>query len=601
MEQPKYNVQSQQISTILAWVQSNAIAIPEIQRPFVWSAIKVRDFLDSLYNNYPVGYLIAWNNPKVKAKDGKISGGRKILIDGQQRVTALMASLLGEEVVTKEYKKARIKIAFNPQKDALKRFEVSTPIIEKDPQWIPDIAPLFQSGVDLFDLVDQYCEKNPTVLRKEVQAAFNKLVLNLPTNTVGYIELASYLDIETVTEIFIRVNLSGVPLSQADFVMSKIAVNEAYGGNMLRKAIDYFCNLAVAPEFFATLKNDKEFAQTHYFQKMKWLAKDTDNIYDPSYTDLLRVAFATGFKRGRLADLVALLSGRNFETKQYEEEIVEQSFGTLEESVCDFMNDTNFNKFVSIIRAAGFVDAKLLGAQNVLNSAYIMYLMMRKNKCRPEVIEKYVPKWVVYSMLTGRYSGAPESSLDYDVSHMDVMGVEAYADSRFETELSPTFWESRLPSDMATSTSTNSGFKLFRVAQAKVKDKGFLSKNITIDVLLQKNSDVHHLFPKEYLKKAGLPRSQYNQVANFAVTQSEINIAIGKKVPCDYMGKVLKQCNGGKTVYGGITDLDELKENLRQNCIPEGFVEMTKDDYQDFLVERRKLMAAKIREYFYAL
>ena len=47
-------------------VKSGEIAIPEIQRPFVWDATKVRNLLDSLYQGYPVGYLIAWRNPTVK-------------------------------------------------------------------------------------------------------------------------------------------------------------------------------------------------------------------------------------------------------------------------------------------------------------------------------------------------------------------------------------------------------------------------------------------------------------------------------------------------------------------------------------------------------
>ena len=111
--------------------------------------------------------------------------------------------------------------------------------------------------------------------------------------------------------------------------MSKIAVNETYDGNMLRKAIDYFCHLAVAPEFFSAIQQDPEFAHSEFFPQMTWLRHENDDLYDPSYTDMLRVAFTSEFRRGRLQDLVALLSGRNFETRQYEEQIVEASFQSL--------------------------------------------------------------------------------------------------------------------------------------------------------------------------------------------------------------------------------------------------------------------------------
>ena len=110
----KFNPNSLSIGAILGLIESGSIAIPEIQRPFVWKKKQVRDLLDSLYKGYPTGYLIIWQNPNVKLKDGKVSAGKKILIDGQQRVTALMTAIAGIPVVNSDYKKERIKIAFNP-------------------------------------------------------------------------------------------------------------------------------------------------------------------------------------------------------------------------------------------------------------------------------------------------------------------------------------------------------------------------------------------------------------------------------------------------------------------------------------------------------
>src|SRR5688572_25276176 len=133
MTTQRYSVTPQPIETLLSWVKSGEIAIPEIQRPFVWEATKVRNLLDSLYKGFPVGYLIAWRNPTVRLKDGSRSEGKRILIDGQQRVTALMASILGYEVVTKDYETVRIRIAFHPLE---KRFEVTNPAIAKDSAWI---------------------------------------------------------------------------------------------------------------------------------------------------------------------------------------------------------------------------------------------------------------------------------------------------------------------------------------------------------------------------------------------------------------------------------------------------------------------------------
>ena len=323
----RYSVNQHPIQTLLTWINSGEIAIPEIQRPFVWSGAKVRDLIDSLYSGYPIGYLIAWRNPSVKLKDGTSSEGKRILIDGQQRVTALMAALLNQWVINKHYKRVKITIAFHPQD---RRFEVSNPAIRKDRAWIANIADVLSPDVKMLRFVGEYCAKNEEADQDNIYDSI-ELLRGIVNNHIGLIELNSELDIETVTEIFIRINSQGAVLSQADFAMSKIAANEIYGGDKLRKCIDYFCHLAVAPEFYQQLADlDQDFATTQYFQKMSWLKNENDDLYDPSYTDMLRVAFSSEFKRGRLGDLVALLSGRNFKTREYEESIAEDSFQLLD-------------------------------------------------------------------------------------------------------------------------------------------------------------------------------------------------------------------------------------------------------------------------------
>ena len=352
MSTQRYSVTPHPIETLLTWVKSGEIAIPEIQRPFVWDATKVRNLLDSLYRGYPVGYLIAWRNPTIRLKDGTSSAGKRILIDGQQRVTALMAALLGREVLTKDYETVRIRIAFHPVEE---KFEVTNPAIAKNAAWIKDIADLFAPDAKLLQITKAYSQANAAIDEDVLFSTLERL-RKIINNHVGLIELAEDLDIETVTEIFIRVNSAGAELSQADFAMSKIAANETYGGNVLRKAIDYFSHLAVAPEFYNRIKDgDSDFAASEYFPKLSWLKDVVDDIYDPSYTDMLRVAFTSEFRRGKLQDLVALLSGRNFETKQYEEAIAQQSFDVLKRGVLNFMNQTHFERFVMILRSAGFV------------------------------------------------------------------------------------------------------------------------------------------------------------------------------------------------------------------------------------------------------
>lgn len=598
MATQRYSVTPHPIETLLTWVKSGEIAIPEIQRPFVWEATKVRNLLDSLYRGYPVGYLITWRNPNMKLKDGTSSAGKRILIDGQQRVTALMASLLGHEVLTKDYETIRIRIAFHPQEE---RFEVANPAIRRDAAWIHDVADVFAPDASLTELTDDYAERNPDADRKRVSRVLEKL-RQIINNHVGVIELAEDLDIETVTEIFIRVNSAGKELSQADFAMSKIAVNETYGGNLLRKAIDYFCHLAVAPDFLKTIeKNDKAFAASEFLPAMRWLKDVNDDIYDPTYTDMLRVAFTSEFGRGKLQDLVALLSGRNFETKQYEEAIAEESFGKLKKGILAFINKTHFERLTMILRSAGFVTRDLIGGHNAVNFAYIIYLRGRAEGLPAADLEQLVRRWYVMSILRGRYAGNPETAFDFDIRQVEARGLASYVSAVIENELPDSFWTGMLPQLMDTSAPSSPYFLCYQAAQVKLGDKGFLSRDITVLDLLMNRTDVHHIYPKKYLKEQGLSRGRYNQIANFVLAQSEINIAIGDKPPKQYFEELAEQVNGGKKKYGGITDKDELRANLVGNCIPASMLEGEIPDYDAFLEERRKLMALKIKRWFEVL
>ena len=246
----KFTLLQYPISGILGLIETEQFVIPEIQRPFVWKRSQVRDLIDSLYNGYPTGYIITWKNPDVQTKDGGKSNGKHVLIDGQQRITALMAAIAGREVLDEDFNLDRIKIAFNPlATDKTKRFAVQDASHLKDKKWIPDIAVVFDSNFDSFDFAIQYCANNPSVKPNEVNKAVTELK-GIANRQIGVIELDHSLEIDEVTEIFIRINSKGTALSQSDFVMSKMAADVEHGGNVLRKTVDYFCHLAAKPEFY---------------------------------------------------------------------------------------------------------------------------------------------------------------------------------------------------------------------------------------------------------------------------------------------------------------------------------------------------------------
>lgn len=598
----QYDVNNTSVETLIAYIKDGQIAIPEIQRPFVWDSTKVRDLIDSLYAGFPVGYyIIVWKNPDVRLKDGTISSGKKILIDGQQRMTALQAAIVGEPVVGSDYKKKPIKIAFHPLDE---RFEVCNPAIEKDVAWISDISKLYAAGFDVFNFVIEYCQKNQLDSSKcsAVNAVITKLQ-QIQNNSIGVIELSHQLDIAQVTEIFIRINSKGVVLSQADFAMSKISSDDRYGGNQIRKIIDYFCHMMQKPEDMDTIRsNDTEFAATDDFARIKWIVNEHDDIYVPDYTDVLRVAFTFKFLRGRIADLVSLLSGRDFDTREYQEEIAEKSFCKLREGILEFVNKTNFQRYLMIIKSTGIIAPTMIRSQNVLNFGYALYLLLRLKGEDAAVIEKVVRRWIVLSILTGRYSSSPESTFDYDIKRFQSNRAMEFLEHTEMGELSDAFWNNILITKLNTSVASSPMFHVFLMAQVKMGDHGFLSEQIDVKSLIEQRGDIHHIFPRKYLQKCGIKeRSLYNQIANYVYTQPEINIKIKDKAPNDYMSQVLDQCQGGNMVYGGINSVQKLKENLMESCIPSEIVDMDYTRFEEFLSSRRLMMAKKIHDYYQLL
>jgi hypothetical protein len=599
----KYSPSNLSVDQILRLIEMQEIAIPEIQRPFVWKPKQVRDLIDSLYIGYPTGYIIISQSPNMKLKDGSMSEGKKIMIDGQQRVTALMTSILGYEVINSDFQKKRIKIAFNPLATGdEEKFKVQDNAILKDRKYITDISEIFSKNFKRGGFVSQYCASNPEMDSDELHEILDS-VLAIKNCQIGVITLDKDLTIDEVTEIFIRINSQGAKLNQADFAMSKIAANMKYGGGELRKAIDYFSHLAVEPGWYSEMAKDEDFMKSQFAQKIKWLKDDKEDIYDPGYGDILRVSFMYKFGRGKMKDLVSLLGGRDFEFRDYKEEIAEQSFRDLTSAVLDFMSDYSFSSFIVAIKSAGFVSSRLINSQMTMDFAYTLYLILNENKEVDKTqIKRYVSKWYVLATLTSRYISSAETIMDADIKKIRERGFLHFLSEVEEASLSDTFWEIGLVQNLETSAVNSPFFNVFLAAQIHNSDNSLLMNGTKVRDLITTMGDIHHIFPKSYLQQNGLnDKSIYNQIANYTYLDTTTNISIGDKSPSVYIAEALEQCNSKKLKYGNIIDVNLFQENLKANCIPADIVNMEFANFDEFLLKRRKLMAVKIRDYYYSL
>lgn len=583
----KYQVQNNKIGDLINWISEGKIGLPEMQRPFVWKSSKVRDLIDSLYRGYPVGYIITWNNPDVRLKDGTTAHGKTLMIDGQQRVTALRAAIAGEKVMDKRFVKRRIQIAFNPAKEI---FATQTAAIAKDPTWIDDIAELFVDGYSDFTYIGQFAEKNgysPDAIAPAIQH-----LRALTSNEIGNIQLSEHLDMDAVTEIFNRINSKGTVLSSADFIMSKLSADTGHHGDMLRKTVEYFTRLLRDPAAIDDIReNDTQFSSSEYYRWISWLANEHADLYQPEFGDIFHVVLNFKFGRGKHADLISLVSGRDFATKTYTQEAMDHTFELLSDGIHQVCDKSNFERYMMILKGMGMIgDKARLQGTGVLNFGYALYLLL-KNQRNADLshgqIENIVRRWVLLSVLSQRYSGSSETQSEADIK-------EFMRESPFEVlkkyeqiALSDGFWTATLTQRLDTSSAVSNFWRVFLMSQVKQNSPLWLEDHLHVMDALTEEGNVHHIFPKAYLKKHGLAQDQYNKIANYVYLSQPRNLQISDQAPRDYLNDP------------AITQFASAG-NFHANAIPENLTGMTYQEYPEFLRKRRELMAEQIRQYYYS-
>ena len=230
----------------------------------------------------------------------------------------------------------------------------------------------------------------------------------------------------------------------------------------------------------------------------------------------------------------------------------------------------------------------------------MLYLKLAKDSnISHALIKSYVQKWFVLSTLTGRYVGSPESAMARDIRMINEKGFVDFLQDIEASELSDTFWEVTLPQRLETTSTSSPAFTVFLAAQINLGHNSLFMHGTKISDLITISGDVHHIFPKAYLKKNGVDnKGRYNQVANYIYLDTQVNKAVSDDAPKVYFGKVVNQCQGLSQSFGNINSMEALMQNMAENAIPEGVINMTVDLYDEFLSGRRELMAETIKTFY---
>jgi uncharacterized protein with ParB-like and HNH nuclease domain len=306
------------VNLLVESIRRGEIALPEIQRPFVWPATKVRDLFDSMYKGFPVGYLLFWETG-AEAGARQIGTGTKesvprlLIVDGQQRLTSLFAVLTGTSIVRQDFSEGRIRIAFHPTNGT---FAVADVAIERDPEYVPDISVLWEADGGRKKAVRAYLArvKEKRLLSQDDEDALEDAIdrlYDLHNYPFKVVELAANVNEEQVAEIFVRINSEGVKLNQADFILTLMSVFWEKG----RRELEEFCR-------------DSRTPSVNGVSPFNWFLQ-------PSPAQLLRVSVAVGFRRAVLKHVYTVLRGRDLETGKTSSERRDAQFAALRKAQKD--------------------------------------------------------------------------------------------------------------------------------------------------------------------------------------------------------------------------------------------------------------------------
>jgi len=564
------------LGSLVKYIELGEIGLPDIQRPFVWKNAKVRDLFDSMYRGYPVGYLLLWRNgladDRTIGTDAKQKPARLVIVDGQQRLTSLYAVVKGVSVVRENYNSENICIAFNPLEE---RFEVADAAIRRDKAFIPDISIIWSSGTNIFKVANDYLNGLQSSREvsdeetKKIQDAITKL-LSLLTFPLTALELAADISEEDVSDVFVRINSKGTPLNQADFILTLMSVFWDEG----RAELERFCRDARKPT--------------------KGTSSPFNYFIEPSPDQLLRVSVGVAFKRARLRYVYSILRGKDLETEQFSDERRVEQFEKLKDAQARTLNVQHWHDFLSCIRTAGFRSGKMISSQNNLLFSYMLYLIGRTEVGVKEfVLRKVIAQWFFMSAVTGRFTGSPESAMEFDLAGLrDVTDPQMFVNKLQQVcdiTLTNDYWGVTLPNDLATSSPRSPSLFAYN-ASLVLLDAPVLFSNAKVAELLDPTIlahrsaiERHHLFPKGYLGTLNISGIRdTNQIANYAYVEWMDNMEISDQAPADYLPKLKQRFSE-----------TELAKMYHHHALPENLEKM---DYQTFLEKRRELMAQIIRE-----
>ena len=526
------------ISTILEKIDENQLFVPAFQREYVWKRDDAKQLIDSLIKEYPTGTMLTWetsNPPELKGphKYNENQGAVKLLLDGQQRVTTLYMLIRG--VIPPYYSEQEIMEDTRNLFVQLETLELSYYMktrMETNPLW-QNITHVFQRNIRARDVVRNLEEKGETVTRERQDRIDDntRAIENILARDFPEQTIPVKASIREAIDIFYKVNASGVALTDAELALAQIS-------GYWPQARDRFkAKLAALEKEGFVFKLD--FIVYVLLGCLYHLGSDMKKLHDAENSDKIRAAW-----------------------------------DRLEKQVLDYV--------VNLMRTNAFVDHT-----DEINSPYalvpiIAYCFDKKGTHLTDAEIRKMVKWFFYSQVRTRYVSQLPQKLDRDLRTV------AESPQPFDALLQVIAEENRLEILPAEFVGRAIQHPLFSMVRWYLKSRGAVC--FTTGMSLRRNMgskyqlERDHIFPYSKLKEVGY--GEGNRV-KYALAQELTNRAFLTQV-----------ANRGKAAAQAADYLAEVKQKfpkaLELQCIPEDPELWKIENYEQFLEERRKMLAKNL-------
>lgn len=573
-----YKTTAYTLSHLLREIEAGKLALPDIQRPFVWKPAQVRDLFDSLYRGFPVGTLMLWETgAEVGTK--QVGGGatdtvpKLLIIDGQQRLTSLYSVIKGAAVLTNSFEKKQIRVAFRPTDET---FEVTDAAIRSDPEFIPDISQLWRGRYK--KTVHSYLERLQVKQEEPIdddreEELENRIdrVRDLRNFSFQVIEMSDRADEEQIAEVFTRINSKGISLNQADFILTLLSVHWEQG----RRDLEAFCRSA----------KDHDSA-----------GSPANPFIEPSPDQMLRVAVGLAFRRGRMQTIYQLLRGKDPETGVATAARRDEQFDKLRRAQRAVLDRGNWRSFLRCLRQAGFHSGRMISSANALLYGYLIWLIGRQDfGVGVNELQSVIARWFFMAHTTGRYTSSPETVIETDLRRLDLPGGDDDAfgealDSVIRSTFTKDYWEITFPSKLDGTGAKSPALSAYWAALALLEAEVLYSDIPVTDYLhpdriAKAAPERKLLFPAGQLEREGRDWRQIYAIANLAFAEWPEGVDEGSATPAEVREKA--------TLH---QEPEQRKRQAYWHALPPGWE--FSEDYSAFLEKRRHLMAQVVRDGF---